>query len=64
MESTTKGEGATRARGGSGEPPAADAAERLQDARARARAYLDLWEEHVVQTALYGPVSTWPPGKS
>ena len=27
--------------------------------RARAKAYLDLWEQHVVQTALHGPVSSW-----
>jgi len=25
----------------------------------RAKAYLDLWEQHVVQTALHGPVSSW-----
>jgi hypothetical protein len=28
---------------------------------ARARAYLDLWEQHVVLTALHGPVAPWPP---
>lgn len=33
-------------------------------ARAKARAYLDLWESHVVQTALYGPVAPWRPAKS
>jgi hypothetical protein len=37
---------------------AADAAvARERAARARARAYLDLWESHVVQTTLHGPVT-------
>ena len=34
--------------------------------RDKARAYLDLWERHVVQTALHGPIPTptWPPASS
>jgi hypothetical protein len=32
------------------------------DERARAKAYLDLWERHVVQTALHGPV--WIPASA
>ena len=32
--------------------------------RARAKAYLDLWEQHVVQTALHGPVTSWRRTKS
>ena len=32
-----------------------------RDARTRARAYLDLWERHVVHTALHGPVPVWLP---
>jgi len=46
--------------------PAGDTAAegRARDARARAHAYLDLWEKHVVQTALYGPVAPWRPTNS
>jgi hypothetical protein len=29
------------------------------DERARARAYLDLWERHLVLTAMEGPVPRW-----
>jgi len=32
--------------------------------QARAKAYLDLWEQHVVQTALHGPVTSWRRTKS
>lgn len=43
-------------------PSAGDARDR--DASAKARAYLDLWERHVVQTALHGPDAAWRPAKS
>ncbi len=51
------------------EAAADDAAGRERAARARARAYLDLWESHVVQTALHGPAlhgpeATWRPTRS
>jgi hypothetical protein len=29
--------------------------------RARAKSYLDLWERHLVQTAVRGPVPHWIP---
>lgn len=46
-------------------PAGGTAAEgRDRDARARAHAYLDLWEKHVVQTALHGPVAPWHPTSS
>lgn len=41
---------------------ARDALER--EARARARSYLDLWERHLVQTALHGPNLPWRPKRS
>ena len=34
------------------------------EAGAKARAYLDLWERHVVLTALHGPAAPWRPAKS
>jgi hypothetical protein len=41
-----------------------DAPEARPDERARARAYLDLWERHVVQTALNGPPPVWIPASA
>ena len=46
------------------ERPTATDAQTGDEARERARAYLDLWESHVVQTALHGPIATCHPAKS
>jgi hypothetical protein len=35
-----------------------------RDERARAKAYLDLWERHVVQTALHGPAPSRIPASA
>jgi hypothetical protein len=43
--------------GNPGEGRAEDAAAPEPDERARARAYLDLWERQVVQLALIGPAA-------
>ena len=43
---------------------AGDKAAAGRAAQERARAYLDLWESHVVQTALHGPIATCHPAKS
>jgi hypothetical protein len=32
--------------------------------RDRAKAYLDLWERHLVQTALNGPAPAWMPASA
>ncbi len=57
MERTTQQDGT--------EPDKAETtAGRTRDSAARARAYLDLWEQHVVQMALHGPDSPWRQSKS
>jgi hypothetical protein len=33
------------------------------EARARAKAYLDLWERHLVRSAVDGPVPRWIPSR-
>lgn len=46
------------------EAAADDAAGRARAERARVRAYLDLWEAQLVQTALHGPEAPWRPTRS
>jgi hypothetical protein len=52
METTTRANEAARTENSAPRP----------DERARARAYLDLWERHLVLTALEGPVPRWIAG--
>jgi hypothetical protein len=56
------GSDAEREAGTEGDELSAAAKER--ESRARARAYLDLWERQVVQTALHGSGASWRPTRS
>ena len=51
----------TTEQGGKAAPPAdADPRKPARDEAARARAYLDLWERHLTQSAVDGPIQAGP----